>query len=61
MKLFGKIFIFLGHLTAVGQLGKLRGAELKLAKLILARSGRSLAHIRASLQAVAKMAVVDYF
>ena len=27
--------------------GKLRGAELKLAKLILARSGRSLAHIRA--------------
>ena len=35
-------------------------AELKLAKLILARSGRSLAHIRASLQAVAKMAVVDY-
>ena len=42
------------------QLGKLRGAELKLDELILARSGRSLAQIRASLQAVAKMAVVDY-
>ena len=42
------------------QLGKLRGAELKLDELILARSGWSLAQIRASLQAVAKMAVVDY-
>ena len=43
-----------------GQLGKLQGAELKTAKLKFALSGRSLAHIRASLQAVAKMAVVDY-
>ena len=29
------------------QLGELRGAELKLANLMLARSGQSLAHIRA--------------
>ena len=45
------------HTNSVGQMW---GAELKLAKLKLARSGRSLDHIRASLQAVAKMAVVDY-
>ena len=44
----------------VGQLGKLREAELKLDELILARSGRCLAQIRASLQAVSKMAVMGY-
>ena len=37
--------------TYLPQLGKLRGAELKLDELILARSGWSLAQIRASLQA----------
>ena len=35
---------------------KLRGTELKIAKLKLALNERSLAHIRASLQAVAKTA-----
>ena len=42
------------------QLGKLQGAELKIDKLKLAQSGQSLDHIRGSLPAVAKMAVVDY-
>ena len=40
------------------QSGKLWRIELKLAKLILAWSGQSLAHKRASLQAVGKMTVV---
>ena len=43
------------------QLGKLWGAELKIAKLKLVLSGQSLAHIKTSLQAVAKMAMVDLF
>ena len=46
---------------ATSQLGKLWGAELKIAELKLALSGQNLAHIRALLQAVAKMAVVDLF
>ena len=33
------------------QLGKLHGAELKIARLKLAMSGQSLAHIKALLQA----------
>lgn len=36
------------------------GAELKIVELKLVPSGQSPADIRASLQAVAKMAVVDY-
>ena len=40
------------------QLGKLGGGGVELK---LALSGRSLAHIRVSLQAVAKTAVVDLF
>ena len=45
------------------QFGKLWGAVLKWDELILARSGRSLAQTRASLQvqAVAKLTVVAYF
>ena len=42
------------------QSGKLGEAELKIAKLKLALNGQSLAHIRTLLQAVAKMAVVDF-
>ena len=41
------------------QLGKLWGAQLKIAKLKFALSGQSPANTRSSLQAVAKMAVVD--
>ena len=41
------------------QLGKLQGAELKIAEMKLALSGQSLGHISASLQAVAKTALVD--
>ena len=49
------------YLLRVFQLGKLWGAELKMTELKLALSEQSLAHIRASLQAVAKMAMVDVF
>ena len=41
-------------------MGKLWGAELKISKLKLALSGRSSAHIRALLKAIAKMAVVNF-
>ena len=41
-------------------MGKMRGAELKIAKLKFMLSGQSLAHIGASLQAVAKTAAVDF-
>ena len=40
--------------------GQTAGAELKIAKLKFALSGQSLAHIMASLQAVAKMAILDF-
>ena len=43
---FGNLYHFYNTIWQ-GQLGKLRGAELKLTKLILARSGRSLAHMMA--------------
>ena len=49
-----------GSVQARTQLGKLQEAELKIAKLKLALNGRSLTHIRASLQAVAKTAVVHF-
>ena len=42
-------------------MGKLWGAELKIVKLKLALSGQSPAHIRASLQAAAKMVVVNFY
>ena len=42
------------------QLGKLQGVDLKIAKQKFALSGQGLAHIRASLQTVAKMTVVDF-
>ena len=45
-------------LLSLHELGKLQGAELKIAELKLALSGQSLAHTRASPGAVAKMAVV---
>ena len=52
--------VFLEKLLA--QLGKLWGADLKIAKLNLALSGQNLAHIRALLQgqAVPKTAVVNF-
>ena len=43
------------------QLGKLWGAWLKIAKLKFTLSRHSLAHIRASLQAVVKMVMMDFF
>ena len=52
---------FFDVIWATGHLGKLQGAELKIAKLKLAPSGASLAHIMASLKAVAKTAVMDFF
>ena len=41
-------------------LGQTAGSRAKIAKLKFALSGQSLAHIRASLQAVAKTAMVDF-